>query len=105
MRLSCIQLMASAEVSNLTFSSNNIIDNNSFCDNKIEIEKEIPSLLIAASAAASAEKNMFDDLENNDDSRGGESLEECGSLSDGADQDCSICRFVQTIFFFLFKIF
>lgn len=89
-------MASAAEVSNLTFSSNNF-DNNSFCDNKIEdIEKEIPSLLGLASA--SAEENMFDDLENNDDSRGGESLEECGSLSDGADQDCSICRFVRTKF-------
>lgn len=86
--------MASAEVSNLTFSRN-IIDSNSFCDNKIDLEEEHPSLLIEASAPA--EENMFDDLENNDDSRGGgESLEECGSLSDGADQDCSICRFVQS---------
>lgn len=85
--------MASAEVSNLTFSSN-IIDSNSFCDNKIDLEEEHQSLLIEASATA--EENMFDDLENNDDSRGGESLEECGSLSDGADQDCNICRFVQS---------
>lgn len=95
--------MASAEVSNLTFLSNQIDDSSSFCDNKIDLEEEHQSLLIAASA--SAEENMFDDLENNDDSRGGESLEECGSLSDGADQDCSICRFVhpkkKNIIFFL----
>lgn len=92
--------MASAEVSNLTSFSNNLIDSNSFCDNKLDVEEEEhPKLLIEASAD-SAEENMFDDLETNDDSRGGESLEECGSLSDGAEQDCNLCRFVNHKTFF-----